>query len=253
MAEGSDALLDQLDRVVRDEFDAKMLGRVGRGSRKSSFSTEQLRWHEQEMLLQLEWRHTIRHRIGRVAWTHGHSSCDEDTNTWDEGDRRRHSRCSGTAGCGRCVWPSSWWHTTNSNGSTMRRTYQRKTWCMVIQTGQARKHREALPERTEQLWTASHRIQLLDSARCLLSRAERLNCTPQSSRRVAVSTVAGRGRTEAETGGAHRQHGESGLAQPYWFGASAAPGPELVVDPSGSASWAILGQQRERSDDETPH
>ena len=31
MAEGSDALLDRLDRVVADEFEAKMLGRVGRG------------------------------------------------------------------------------------------------------------------------------------------------------------------------------------------------------------------------------
>ena len=31
MAEGSDALLDLLDRVMADEFGAKMLGRVGRG------------------------------------------------------------------------------------------------------------------------------------------------------------------------------------------------------------------------------
>ena len=31
MAEGSDALLDRLDRVMADEFEAKMLGRVGRG------------------------------------------------------------------------------------------------------------------------------------------------------------------------------------------------------------------------------
>ena len=31
MAEGSDALLDRLDRVMKDDFDAKMLGRVGRG------------------------------------------------------------------------------------------------------------------------------------------------------------------------------------------------------------------------------
>ena len=68
--------------------------------------------------------------------------------------------------------------------------------------------------------------------------------------RVAVSAVVGRGRTEAETGGAHGQHGESGHAQPYWFGASATLGREMVVDPS-SASWAILtdedqhGHQRE--------
>ena len=31
MVEGSDALLDRLDRVMTDEFDAKMLGIVGRG------------------------------------------------------------------------------------------------------------------------------------------------------------------------------------------------------------------------------
>ena len=31
LAEGSNALLDRLDRVMTDEFDAKMLGRVGRG------------------------------------------------------------------------------------------------------------------------------------------------------------------------------------------------------------------------------
>ena len=31
MAEGSDALLGRLDRVMKDEFDAKILGRVGRG------------------------------------------------------------------------------------------------------------------------------------------------------------------------------------------------------------------------------
>ena len=31
MAEGSDVLLDRLDRVMADEFEAKILGRVGRG------------------------------------------------------------------------------------------------------------------------------------------------------------------------------------------------------------------------------
>ena len=31
MAEGSDALLDRRDQVMADEFEAKMLGRVGRG------------------------------------------------------------------------------------------------------------------------------------------------------------------------------------------------------------------------------
>ena len=31
MADGSDVLLDRQDRVMKDEFNAKMLGRVGRG------------------------------------------------------------------------------------------------------------------------------------------------------------------------------------------------------------------------------
>ena len=51
MAEGSDALLDWLDRVMTDEFDAKMLGRVGCGYlAEVNFLKRKLRWHEQEML-----------------------------------------------------------------------------------------------------------------------------------------------------------------------------------------------------------
>ena len=73
MAEGSDALLEQLDRVMRDEFGAGMLGRVGRGrltdvnflKRNST-----LAWSRD--VLQLEWRNTIRHRTGSVARTHEH-------------------------------------------------------------------------------------------------------------------------------------------------------------------------------------
>ena len=50
MAEGSDALLDRLDRVMKDEFDAKMLGRVGRGQlTEVMFLKRTVRWHEQEM------------------------------------------------------------------------------------------------------------------------------------------------------------------------------------------------------------
>ena len=50
MAEGSDVLLDRLDRVMQDEFNAKMLGRVGRGQlTEVKFLKRTLRWHEQEM------------------------------------------------------------------------------------------------------------------------------------------------------------------------------------------------------------
>ena len=50
MAEGSDVLLDRLDQVTKDECNAKMLGRVGRGQLTEVKSLKRtLRWHEQEM------------------------------------------------------------------------------------------------------------------------------------------------------------------------------------------------------------
>ena len=42
MAEGSDALLDRLDRVMADDFEAKMLGRVGRGAGEPDTSQSSL-------------------------------------------------------------------------------------------------------------------------------------------------------------------------------------------------------------------
>ena len=50
MAEGSDVLLDRLDRVMKDELNAKMLGRVGRGQlTEVKFLERTVRWHEQGM------------------------------------------------------------------------------------------------------------------------------------------------------------------------------------------------------------
>ena len=50
MAEGSDALLDRLDQVMKDEVNAKMLGRRGRGQlTEVKFLKRTLRWNEQEM------------------------------------------------------------------------------------------------------------------------------------------------------------------------------------------------------------
>ena len=72
---------------MKDEFDAKMLGRVGSGQLTGAMSlkrTVQLACARD--VLQLGWRHTIRHRTRGVAWTYGHSSCDEDTNTGTEGN-----------------------------------------------------------------------------------------------------------------------------------------------------------------------
>ena len=46
-AEGSDALLDRLNRLMKDEFDAEMLGRVGRGHlTEFKFLKRTLRRHE---------------------------------------------------------------------------------------------------------------------------------------------------------------------------------------------------------------
>ena len=108
-------------------------------------------------------------------------------------------------------------------------------------------------------WTASHRIQLLDSARrrSLKWRGRAVCNRTCGSRRVAVSAAVGRGWNGSEAGSAHGQHGEPWHAQPYWFRASTAPGREMALDSGSRASWTILIeegwhiQQRERSDDET--
>ena len=49
MAEGSGALLDRLDQVMADEFNAKMLGRAGRVClAEIKFLKRTPRWHVQE-------------------------------------------------------------------------------------------------------------------------------------------------------------------------------------------------------------
>ena len=56
MAEGSDALLGRLDRVMTDEFEAKVLGRVGRGHfAEVKFLKRTIRWHESEMCFSWSW------------------------------------------------------------------------------------------------------------------------------------------------------------------------------------------------------
>ena len=84
MAEGSDALLDRLERVMADEFEAKMLG--GRGHlAEVKFLKRTIRWHESEMCF--SWSgNPIRHRARCVAWTYRHAICDNDTHPRNEGD-----------------------------------------------------------------------------------------------------------------------------------------------------------------------
>ena len=76
-------------------------------------------------------------------------------------------------------WPSSRWHTTNSNGSTTRRTYRRNMRCIEIQNGQARKREGAQLEHSNgsDSTQSSSAAQLSMSS---LSRAERLSCTPHA-------------------------------------------------------------------------
>ena len=58
MTGGSDVLLDRLDRVMKDEFNVKLLGRVGRGQlTQVKFLKRTLRARD---VLQLERTHTIR-------------------------------------------------------------------------------------------------------------------------------------------------------------------------------------------------
>ena len=94
--------------------------------------------------------------------------------------------------------------------------------------GNAKEHNRSI--RTA--WTASHRIQLLNSARCRsLKRRGRAVCHRTcGSRRVAVSTAAGRGWNVAEAG---------------VLTDSTAPGREMTLDSGSRASWAILIEEGE--------
>ena len=77
---------------MKDEFNAKMLGRVGRGQlTEVKFFKRTLRWDEQEMCF--SWR-----GARCAAWTYRHLSCDEDTNSRNEANWRRRSRCPGAFG-----------------------------------------------------------------------------------------------------------------------------------------------------------
>ena len=98
MTEGSDALLDRQDRVPKDEFDAKMLGRVRRGQlTEVKFLERTLHWYEQEMCF--SWSGGTRYvtELAVLLGLHCHSSCDEDTNFGNEGNWRRRLRRPGAA------------------------------------------------------------------------------------------------------------------------------------------------------------
>ena len=123
MTEGSDALLDRLDRVMKDEFNAKMLGRVGRGQlTEVKFLKWTLRWHEQEMCF--SWSGGTRY-VTELAVLLGLTDTRAVTKT----------RTPGTKG-------------GDSNGSVRRRKCLRNTW---TQTGQARKREGAQPEHSNSL------------------------------------------------------------------------------------------------------
>ena len=98
MTEGSDALLDRLDRAMKDDFDAKMLGRVGRGQlTEVKFLKRTVRWHEQEMCF--SWSGGTRYVI-ELAVMLGLTDTRAATKTRTPGTKATGggARCSGTAG-----------------------------------------------------------------------------------------------------------------------------------------------------------
>ena len=109
------------------------------------------------------------------------------------------------------------------------------------------------------VWTASHRIQLLDTARhCPLERRGRAVCYRTcGSGRIAISPAVGWGWNGAEAGSTHGQFRKPRHAQPNWIGASATLGREVALDSGGRTIWEVLSEegqhwpQRERFDDET--
>ena len=97
MVDGSDVPLDRLDRVMKDEFNAKMLGRVGRGRLTGvKFLKRTLRWHEQEMCF--SGSGDTRYVTELAVLLGLNSSCDEDTNSGNEGNWWRRLRCPGADG-----------------------------------------------------------------------------------------------------------------------------------------------------------
>ena len=91
MAEGSDVLLDRLDRVMKDDFNAKMLGCVGRGRLTDvKFLGRTLGWHEQEVCF--SWSGGTRN-VTELAVLLGLSG---------EGKWWMRSRCPGAAGYLSC-------------------------------------------------------------------------------------------------------------------------------------------------------
>ena len=73
---------------MADEFEAKMLGRVGRRGHLTEvkFLKRTIRWHESEMCFSWSGGNPIRHTARCVAWTYRHAICDDDTHFRNEGD-----------------------------------------------------------------------------------------------------------------------------------------------------------------------
>ena len=267
MAEGSDALLDRLDRVIKDEFNAKMLGRVGRGQlTEVKFLKQTLRWHEQEMCF--SWSGGTRYVTElAILLGHRHSSFDEDTNSGNEGNWRR---------CSRCPARSATREPTKLDWMRMLRlarflvAHSELEWLC-----QAQDLLEKYAVYGDFDWAGSdsrrsttgafeqygqHPIEFSCSIQHVAapSSGGRAVCNRTcGSRRAAVIPAVGRGWNGSEAGSAHGQHGEPWHAQLYRFRASTTPGREMVLDSGSRASLAILIeevwhiQQRERSDDET--
>ena len=236
MAEGSDALLERLNRVMKDEFDANMLGRVGRGQ-LAEVKFLKLRWHEQEMcfrwsggtryvtevavLLGLTNTRAVTKTLGTKATGGGARDALERLDTFQAVTFRSAVGLIGDIVLDRpdCQYAAK--TVRSATGEPAKLDWMRMMrlakflvphseleWLCQVQDVPGVRRRglgglgKAQPEHSNSLDT-SHRIQLLDPARhrslsLSLKRRGRAVCNRTcGSRRVAVSSAVGRGWNES--------------------------------------------------------
>ena len=204
MTEGSDALLDRKDRVTKDEFDAKMLGRVRRGQlTEVKFLERTLRWHEQEVcfswsggtryvtdlavLLGLTDTRAVKKTLGPKAT--GGGACDvlEPLDTFQETTFRSAVGLIGHNVLDRpdCQYAAETVRSATRETSKLEwvrvlvaHSELRNTWNTETQIGQARTREGAQPERSNSLDSipSNSAAQLITSS---LSQAKRQSCMQQ--------------------------------------------------------------------------
>ena len=223
MAEVSDVLLDRMGRVMKDEFNANMLG-CDRGQlTEAKFLKRTPRWNEQEM--RFSWSGGTRY-VTELAVLLGLTDTRAVTKTRTPGMKA-------TGGAARDAQePLDAFQAPTFGGSSS----DTSSWTNLI----ARRLYQAqdVPEKYvvygDSHWADSYTRRSTTGAFEQVGQHPiegRAACNGTcGSRRVAVSSAVGRGWTGAEAGGAHRQYSEPWHAQPYWIRESTTPGREVVLD-----------------------